>query len=180
MNRGRVSSGMCPCRAPDITVHVVPSKSCTRTYSHRVKNTATYVHTGGVSSTYSRIYTDGQGLCTWRGNGRQQRRPVHRAANRLGRNGETTSCSMGVNRLGQNSQNGVWRTAERRKRPSVRPATVETGSCSSGGVWRTAKQRKHPSVRPATVEIGSCSSGGVWRTTKWRKRTCVTVETCSC
>ena len=28
----------------------------------------------------------------------------------------------------------AWRTAERRKRPCVRPATFEMGSCSSGGV----------------------------------------------
>ena len=41
--------------------------------------------------------------------------------------------------------NKAWRTAERRKRPCVRPATFETGSCSSGGVWRTAKRRKHTS-----------------------------------
>src|SRR6266536_2067335 len=103
------------------------------------KNTAMYIHTGGVSSAYSRIYTDGQGLCTWRGNGRQQCHLVHRATNRLGRNGETTSCSSGgnrlgrnascstgANRLGRNNRNGVWPTAEQRKRPSVRPATVET------------------------------------------------------
>ena len=41
--------------------------------------------------------------------------------------------------------NEDWRTAERRKRPCVRPATFETGSCSSGGVWRTAKRRKRTS-----------------------------------
>ena len=52
---------------------------------------------------------------------------------------------MGANRLGRNSRIGVWRTAVRRKWPSVRPAMVETGSCSSGGVWRTAKQRKRTS-----------------------------------
>ena len=36
--------------------------------------------------------------------------------------------------------NEAWRTVERRKRPCVRPATFETGSCSSGGVWGTAKR----------------------------------------
>ena len=41
--------------------------------------------------------------------------------------------------------NEAWRTAERRKRPCVRPATFETGSYSSGGVWRTAKRRKRSS-----------------------------------
>ena len=29
--------------------------------------------------------------------------PIHRAANRLGRNGETSSCSSGGNRLGRNT-----------------------------------------------------------------------------
>ena len=41
--------------------------------------------------------------------------------------------------------NEACRTAERRKRPCVRPATFETGSCSSGGVWHTAKRRKRTS-----------------------------------
>ena len=41
--------------------------------------------------------------------------------------------------------NEACRTAERRKRPCVRPATVETGPSSSGGVWRTAKRRKRTS-----------------------------------
>ena len=41
--------------------------------------------------------------------------------------------------------NKAWCTAEWRKRPCVRLATVETGSCSSGGVWRTAKRRKRTS-----------------------------------
>ena len=37
--------------------------------------------------------------------------------------------------------NEAWRTAEQRKRPCVRLAMFEMGSCSSGGVWRTAKRR---------------------------------------
>ena len=102
----------------------------------------------GYIGTYGRglerllVHTYGQGLCTW-----------------LGRNGETASsvCSCGANRLGQNGMchrvhregldgiadgNEAWRTAKRRKRPCVRSAMFETGSCSSGGVWRTAKWRK--------------------------------------
>ena len=55
------------------------------------------------------------------------------------------SCSSGANRLGRNSRNEAWRTAERRKRPCVRPATFEMGSCSSRGVWLTAKRRKRTS-----------------------------------
>ena len=63
------------------------------------------------------------------------------------------SCSSGGNETravhreptgldGTGDGNQAWRTADRRKRPCVRPATVETGSCSSGGVWRTAKRTK--------------------------------------
>ena len=66
----------------------------------------------------------------------------------------TASCSWGGNVLrrvhregldGTADGNEAWRTAEWRKRPCVRPATFETGSCSSGGVWRTAKRRKRTS-----------------------------------
>ena len=72
-------------------------------------------------------------------------RRVHReatkrvVANLLGRNGMRGR----VHREGLDGTadgNEEWRTAERRKRPCVRPATFETGSCSSGGVWRTAKR----------------------------------------
>ena len=92
-------------------------------------------------------HTYGQGSCTW-----------------LGRNREAapSSCSWGGNRLGRNGmrhrvhreptgldgtgdRNEACHTAERRKRPCVRPATVKTGSCSSGGVWHTAKWRKQTS-----------------------------------
>ena len=82
----------------------------------------------------------------------------------------SSSCSWGANRLGQNGMrhhvhregldgtcdgNKAWRTAERRKRPCVRPATFETGSCSSGGVWRTTKQRKRTSYgRNGVLLIG--------------------------
>ena len=76
--------------------------------------------------------------CSSRGNGT---RAVHR---------EPTGLD------GTADGNEAWRTVERRKRPCVRPATVETGSCSSRGVWRTAKQRKRTSVGPPTIETGSC------------------------
>ena len=64
------------------------------------------------------------------------------------------SCSWGGNGMhrvhredldGTGDGNEAWRIAERRKRPCVRPAMVETGSCSSGGVWRIAKWRKRTS-----------------------------------
>ena len=100
-------------------------------------------------------HTYGQGSCTW-----------------LGRNGESasSSCSWGANRLGRNGMrrrvhregldgtadgNKAWHTAEQRKRPCVRPAMFETGSCSSGGVWRTAKRRKRTSYgRNGVLLIG--------------------------
>ena len=46
---------------------------------------------------------------------------------------------------GTGDGNEAWRTTQRRKRPCVRPATFETGSCSSRGVWRSAKRRKQTS-----------------------------------
>ena len=85
--------------------------------------------------------------CSWEGNGMRR---VHReatervGANRLGRNGmRGRGHREGLDGTGDG--NKAWRTAKRRKRPCVRPATFETGSCSSGGVWRTAKRRKRTS-----------------------------------
>ena len=124
-----------------------------------------HVLTYGRGLEHLLAHTYGQGSCTW-----------------LGQNGETasSSCSWGANRLGRNGirrvhreptgldgiadRNEAWRTAERRKRPCVRPATFETGSCSSGRIWCTAKRRKRTSYGR---NRGSCSLGGVWRTAKW-------------
>jgi hypothetical protein len=61
------------------------------------------------------------------------RRPVRREPTGLDGTAKTGCCSSTPHRL------GVWRTAKQRKRPSIRPPIVETGSCSSGGVWRTTK-----------------------------------------
>ena len=77
-------------------------------------------------------------------------RRVHReamkrvGANRLGRNG-LRGCVHREGLDGIGDGNEAWCTAKQRKRPFVRPATFETGSCSSGGVWRTAKRRKRTS-----------------------------------
>src|SRR5215216_2875259 len=106
-------------------------------------NTATYVHTGGVSNAYSRI-------CTARARvhgevaessdgvlfiGSQLARSEQRnCVVFIGRQ-RNASCSSGANWLGRNSRNEAWRTAEWRKRPFVRPPTVETGSCSPRGAW---------------------------------------------
>ena len=77
-------------------------------------------------------------------------RHVHReameraGANRLGQNGMRGRVHReGLDGTGDGNE--AWRTAQWRKRPCVRPATFETGSCSSGGVWRTAKRRKRTS-----------------------------------
>ena len=69
--------------------------------------------------------------------------------------GEETKCVVFIGRQrnaweptsldGTGDGNEAWRTAEWRKRPCVRSATFETGSCSSGWVWRTAKWRKQTS-----------------------------------
>ena len=115
------------------------------------------VHTGGVSNAYSRIRTARTRVHGWVGTEKQCRRRVHGEATEcimfMGRQ-RNASCSSGGNgmrRVHQEALDGIgdgneaWRTAERRKRPCVRPATFETGSCSYGGVWRTAKRRKQTS-----------------------------------
>ena len=61
-------------------------------------------------------------------------RRVHReatervGANRLGRNGMRRRVHReGLDGTGDGNE--AWRTAERRKRPCVRPATFKMGSC---------------------------------------------------
>ena len=61
-------------------------------------------------------------------------RRVHReamervGANRLGRNGMRHRVHReGLDGIGDGNE--AWHTAERRKRPCVRPATFEMGSC---------------------------------------------------
>src|SRR4051812_37359479 len=167
------------------------------TYVHRPgckkENTATYVYIRAGSRTPSRAYVR-RGLvymagserrnsvvivfmgrqrnasCSWGGNGMRR---VHREATRLSRN---EMCGR-VHREGLDGTgdgNEAWRTAERRRRPCVRPATYETGYCTSGAVWCIAKRRKQTSYgrnggpvdregcgvrqnggnRPPTVETG--------------------------
>ena len=187
MNRGRVRRGTCRSRAPDVAGHAVPSKLCTRMYSHAAKNTATYVHTAGVSNAYSRIrpglvYIErqcgrGNGQLHWmvgvRSNGvlfigsqpagseRLKRRPVHREPTGWGETAETGSCSSTdpAHRLGCGvPQNGRNGVLFIQRQPP----TVETGSCSSGGVWRTAERPPrdtvHPMHKQPTTSTGSCSS----------------------
>src|SRR3989337_784853 len=88
-------------------------------------------------------HTYGQGSCTWLWLGRNR----ETASSSCSSGGNGTRAvhreSTGLDRIADGNE--AWRTAERRKRPCVRPATVETGSCSSGGVWRTAKRRKRTS-----------------------------------
>ena len=85
--------------------------------------------------------------CSWRGNGMRRvhwEATEHVGPNWLGRNG-MRGCVHREGLDGTGDGNEAWHTAERRKRPCVRPATFETGSCSSGGVWRTAKRTKRTS-----------------------------------
>ena len=151
-------------------------------YVHRPvckkENMAMYVHTGGVSNAYSRIRIARARGHGWVGTEKQRRRRVHGEATEsvvfMGRQ-RNASCSWGGNEMRHVHREGLdrtgdgneaWCTAERRKRPCVRPATFKTGSCSSEGVWRTAKWRKQTCVGALQSKRGSCSSGGVWRTTK--------------
>src|SRR4051812_23304830 len=127
------------------------------TYVHRPgckkENTAMYVYRRAGSRTPTRAYGEGSlkwlgrngekasSLCSWGGN---RMRRVHWeatervGANWLGRNG-MRGCVHQEGLDGTGDGNEAWRTAERRKRPCVRPSTFETGSRSLGGVWRTAK-----------------------------------------
>src|SRR4051812_29522905 len=84
-------------------------------------NTATYVHMGGVSNTYSDYV-----LFIGRQPAGSERR---NCVVFIGRQWNA-SCSSGANRLGRNNRNEAWRTGEWRKQPSNRSAMVETGSYS--------------------------------------------------
>ena len=73
---------------------------------------------------------------------------------------QNASCSWGGNGMrrvhregldGTGDGNEAWRTAERRKRPCVRPATFETGSCSSG---EGSGVPQNGGNGPPTVETG--------------------------
>ena len=155
---------MCRCRG----AHV----ACTRTYNSKGARKKirprTYIRAGSRTPTraYVRpglVYMAGSerrnnavivfmgrernASCSWGGN---EMRRVHWeamervGANRLGRNGMRGRVHReGLDGLGDGIE--ARRTAQRRKRPCVRPATFETGSCSSGGVWRIAKRRKRTS-----------------------------------
>ena len=142
MNRGRVRSSTCHSRAPHVAVQAVPSKSCTHTYSHTPKNTATYVDTGRVSNAYSRIRTARSRVHGWVRTEKLHRH-VHGEATEcvmfMGRQ-RNASCSSGGNGIrrvhreptgldGTADRNEARLTAERRKRPSVRPTMFGTGSC---------------------------------------------------
>ena len=117
------------------------------------ENTATYVHTGGVSNAYSRIRTARARVHGWVGTEKHRRRRVHGEATEcvvfLGRqrnarvHGEATECvvfmgrqqnarvlreateCVGANRLGRNSR---W------KRGLAYRRTEETALCSTGHV----------------------------------------------
>ena len=101
------------------------------------ENTATYIHTGGVSDAYSRVRTAGARVHGWAGMEKQRRRRVHGEATEcvvfMGRQWNA-SCSwggngmcrvhreatehMGANRLGRNGmrrrvhREGLDRTAD--------------------------------------------------------------------
>jgi hypothetical protein len=173
MNRARVSSVTCRSRAPDVAIQAAPSKSCTRTYSHTAKNTATDVHIRAGSRTRTHAYVRPGLVYMERGNGRQQRPPVHRqptgwvgtaetasGAKRLGRN---ASCSSGSNLLGRNSRNGVLFSDSGSGVPQnggngllFDRLRSKWGPVHRLGVWRTAKRRKRTSVQPPTVKMGCC------------------------
>src|SRR3954462_3446677 len=131
------------------------------------ENTATYVYIRAGSRTPTRAYVR-PGLVYMAGSERRNNVVVVF----MGRQWNA-SCSWGGNGMrrvhregldGTGDGNEAWRTAERRKRPCVRPATFETGSRSSGGVWRTTKRRKRTSYGrnrgPVDREVCGVSQNG--------------------
>ena len=94
------------------------------------ENTATYVHTGGVSNAYSRIRTARARVhgCGSVGTEKPRRRRVHGEATKcvvfIGRQ-RNACCSSGANRLGRNRR---W------KRGLAYRRTEETALCSTGHV----------------------------------------------
>ena len=92
------------------------------------ENTATYVHTGGVSNAYSRIRTARARVhgCGWVGMEKLRRRRVHGEATECVMFIErqwNACCSSGANRLGRNSR---WKRALAYRR------TEETALCLTG------------------------------------------------
>src|SRR3989337_1744118 len=89
-------------------------------------NTATYVHTGGVSNAYSRIRTARARVHGWVGTKKLRRHRVHGEATEcvmfIGRQ-RNACCSSGANRLGQNRR---W------KRGLAYRRTEETALCLTG------------------------------------------------
>src|SRR3954462_3446682 len=90
------------------------------------ENTATYVHTGGVSNAYSRIRTTRARVHGWVGTEKQRRRRVH---------GEAMECIvfMGRQRNASCSSGGLGRN-RRWKRGLAYRRTEETALCSTGHV----------------------------------------------
>ena len=93
-------------------------------------NTATYVHTGGVSNAYLRIRTARARVHGWVGTEKQRRRRVH---------GEATECVvfMGMQRNASCSSGGN-RTRGSQPDGSERNAW----SCSSGGLGRNRRWKR--------------------------------------
>ena len=83
-------------------------------------NTATYVHTGGVSNAYSRIRTARARVHGWVRTEKLRRRRVH---------GEATECVVFIGR-----QRDAWEP------------TGFDGTANGNEAWRTAEQRKQPCV----------------------------------
>ena len=144
------------------------------------ENTATYVHTGGVSNAYSRIRTARARVHGWVGTEKQRRRRVHGEATEcvvfMGRQ-RNASCSSGGNRTRGGQPAGpdrnVWSCSSgglgrnmRWKRGLAYRRTEETALCSTddgrnrilfiGRGLAYCKTEERTCVRPSTVKTGSC------------------------
>ena len=122
------------------------------TYVHRPGckkvNMATYVHTGGVSNTYSHIRTARACVHGWVGMEKHRRRRVHGEATKcvvfMGRQ-RNASCSSGGNGTRGSQPAGSKRNA---------------WSCSSGGLGRNRRWKQGLAYH-RTKETALCSTGHV-------------------
>ena len=126
------------------------------------ENTATYVHTGGVSNAYSRVRTARARVHGWVGMEKQHRRRVHGEAMEcvvfMGRQ-RNASCSWGGNGMRRVHREATERVgANRLGRNGMRGRVHREGLDGTGDgneAWRTAQRRKRTSyVRNGVLLIG--------------------------
>ena len=111
-------------------------------------NTATHIHTGGVSNTYSRIRTARARVHGWVGTEKHCHRRVH---------GEATECVVFIGRQ-RNASCSPRGNGTRGNQPAG--SERNAWSCSSGGLGRNRRWKRGLTYR-TTEETTLCSTGHV-------------------